>query len=124
MKTIGALAGVMFMSTVALGAVQDPVVQARKSGKPVVVFFTKSRCPYCVWLRPMFAQLQSKSQGISFLVVDVGTNGQYFKSAYGFSTVPTVIYFDSKGQEVGRHGSNNKRMTLSQMQNYLNRTKV
>lgn len=110
----------LLLVSMSVMAVNDPVKQALSQKKPVVVMFTKSSCPFCVWIKPLFNQLRSKAGNkVQFLMVDVSSNPTYFKNTYGFRTVPTLVYFDKNGRQVVRHGSNNKGIRLAQMDNYL-----
>lgn len=83
-----------------------------------VVLFQKPSCPYCVYLKPHFEKLKkaNSDKGISFVVKEVTPDA---KNAFGFTTVPTVIYYNN-GKEMRRHGSENKTMTTATMQQYVN----
>ncbi len=84
-----------------------------------VVFFSKSGCPYCNILKPRFTTLANKNKNkAQFIVVNVGSSTSY-KSSYGFSTYPTVMYYKNNAKKK-QHGSNNGSMTTNQMQGYIN----
>lgn len=81
----------------------------------LIVMFTKDQCPYCVYMKPIMKQVERDyGNEITFLYVDVSKNHQY-ASQYGFSTVPTIVYFKN-GKKLDAHGSNNKTITKDQIE--------
>lgn len=78
-----------------------------------LVLFYRPGCPYCRHVMPLFDAVQQRHEaaedGVAFLKVDVSSGGAQLKSEFGFSTVPTFIYFKDGNAEV-RHGSNEKRL--------------
>lgn len=91
----------------------DPVRATIQSHDNVIIQFMRPSCPYSAYLNPLFKQIQKSAdqKGIHSLLVDI-TGKDFYKKEYGFSTVPTVIYF-RKGKEVFRHGSNDKRFGIA-----------
>lgn len=77
-----------------------------------LILLYRPGCPYCKYVLPLFDAVQSKygGKGIGFLKVDIAGADALLKVVFGFSTVPTFIYFKD-GQERNRHGSNDKRLT-------------
>lgn len=72
----------------------DPVAQAIKSNKTLAVFFTMPGCKFCPPRKALFNQLRSYKKNVVFMEVSVNqSNKNYFKSTYGFSTVPTIAFF-------------------------------
>lgn len=95
----------------------DPltVIQKHTADKAVVLFY-KPSCPYCVYLDGKFRTLaQQNKQNAQFIMIDIQQKDQLYKSNYGFSTVPTVVYFKN-GKQVASHGSDNKTVTVANMQ--------
>jgi len=81
----------------------------------LVVMFTRDNCPYCQYMLPIMKQAESKfGQDIKFLFIDVRQYPQY-ASQYGFTKVPHIVYFKD-GQKVDAHGSNDKTMTIEQVE--------
>jgi thiol-disulfide isomerase/thioredoxin len=84
-----------------------------------VIMFCKAGCPFCSYLNPKFRTFAQNNQNkAQFIVVNVGNDTSY-KSRYGFSTYPTVIY-KQNGKTIRTHGSNNGNMTVKQMEQHLN----
>lgn len=80
----------------------------------LIVMFSKERCPYCVYMKPIMEQVErSYGDDIKFLYVDITENPQY-PSQYGFSTVPHIVYFKN-GKQLDAHGSGDKTMTVDQV---------
>ncbi len=85
----------------------------------VVVMFILSSCPYCIYLKPIFNNLQKEFSGsVHLKTVVVNGKKDYYKKAFNLRTFPTVIYYKN-GVEKKRHGSDNKRMTLAKMRGYV-----
>lgn len=102
----------------------DPlaVIQQHAQDKAVILF-CKPSCPYCVYLDGKFRTLaQQNKHNAQFIIIDIQQKDQAYKSRYGFSTVPTVVYFKN-GQQVASHGSDNKTITVTKMQTNVDRLK-
>ena len=81
----------------------------------MIVLFMTSACGYCRYLLPKFNEVRAQYESqVTFQIVNIGGVKDTYKSAFKFQTVPTVIYYKN-GQEVLRHGSDNKRVTVDQM---------
>lgn len=81
----------------------------------LIVMFTKDKCPYCDYMKPIMKKVEDKfGKDIDFLFVDIAQNPQY-ATQYGFSTVPHIVYFKD-GKELDAHGSGNKTMTVTQVE--------
>ncbi len=89
-----------------------------------LVLFYRPGCPYCKHVLPLFDAVHQRHEAagddIAFLKVDVTSGGSQLKSEFGFSTVPTFIYFKD-GDEQVRHGSNDKRLKESDIETHLKR---
>lgn len=118
MKKILSLIALALGSTSGLTAKNPQEIIPEIKGGRCVVLFQKPSCPYCVYLKPKFEELKkaNTSKGITFVEKMVTPEA---KSAFGFSTVPTVIYYKD-GKEMRRHGSENKTITTAAMQKYVN----
>lgn len=94
------------------------IIKPYTQDKAVVLFY-KPSCPYCVYMESPFKSLATKNQDkAQFIMVDIQQKDQPYKSAYGFNTVPTVVYFKN-GKIVKSHGSDNKTVTLAGMEHNL-----
>lgn len=93
-------------------------VQQFIQGHPnAIVLFYRPGCPYCSYVLPLFDTVEQKLQNsmIAFLKVDIGSFATEFKAVFQFSTVPTFIYFKN-GQERFRHGSNNMKLQIADIE--------
>ena len=99
----------------------DPlaVIQKHTQDKAVVLFY-KPSCPYCVYLDGKFKALaQQNNRNAQFIMIDIQQKDPLYKANFGFSTVPTVVYFKN-GKQVTSHGSDNKTITVARMQTNVN----
>lgn len=72
-------------------------------GKPAVVEFGANACIACREMKPILAGLAaSHGDRITVLDVDVLKERQYLKS-YQIRLMPTQVFFDAQGREVGRN---------------------
>lgn len=102
------------------GSADTALIQQYAQDKAVVLFY-KPGCQYCVYLDDKFKALARQNiNNAQFIMINIQQNDRHYKTAYGFSTVPTVVYF-KKGTIVARHGSNNKNMNIHDMQKNVNR---
>lgn len=91
------------------------VINTYAKDKAVVLFY-KPSCPYCIYMDAKFKALaHQNSNKAQFIMIDIKQHDQAYKAAYGFSTVPTVVYL-KKGSVVARHGSENKTVSVPDMQ--------
>lgn len=101
-----------------VGLIKDLIA----SEKRLAVIFYRPSCPYCQYLLPLFDAMQINYPMITFKAVNIDNHGDEFKEAFGFSSVPTVIYFKD-GTEINRHGSNNMSITQEEMEAILDELK-
>ena len=88
--------------TVASGAEADEVQRLLRLGKPTVVEFGANACASCREMRPILDALQrDHGERISVLNVDVLKMRRYI-TRYRIQLMPTQIYFDAQGREIGR----------------------
>jgi len=81
----------------------NPVDQARRSGKPSVIDFGREGCGPCDMMTPILAELQKTYTGqCNVLFCHVGEN-PILASRYNVQTIPTQVFFDKEGKEVFRH---------------------
>lgn len=85
--------------------VVDPVQIALRAGKPTVAEFGSNRCHSCKQMKIVLARLvEDYGDRLSVVEVDLfSPEGRGFVSRYRIQMMPTQIFFDGKGQEVGRH---------------------
>lgn len=81
----------------------NPVDQARASGKVTMVQFGADGCEPCELMRPFLKELSEKYKGKKNIIfVDVNQN-RILAIRYGVEMVPVQTFYDSKGKEVFRH---------------------
>lgn len=84
-------------------AAPDPVVRALAAGKPAVIEFGANACQSCREMKPVLAALaQSHGDRITVAVVDILKERDTI-SRYQIRLMPTQVFFDAQGQEIGRH---------------------
>lgn len=84
-------------------AADNPVDKARNSGKPTMVDFGADGCGPCDLMTPILAALRKKYEGkvnVEFVHV---REEQILAARYGVGTIPTQVFYDSKGDEAFRH---------------------
>lgn len=87
----------------ALAPADDVVVQALRKGKPTVVEFGANACATCRDMKPVLAQL-AREHGHRIEVVDVDIlKRREYIAGYRIQLMPTQLFFDARGQEIGRH---------------------
>lgn len=80
----------------------------------LVIMFTGNNCPYCDYMKPVMQQAQARfPKDVTFLTINTSQYTQY-PSQYGFSFIPHIMYFKN-GKTMETHGSDEKRMTASQV---------
>lgn len=81
----------------------NPVDQARDSGKPSLVDFGATGCGPCDRMTPILEDLEDKYPGkLNVLFVHVREK-QILGAKYGIQTIPVQVFFDKDGREVFRH---------------------
>ncbi len=84
-------------------ALNNPVDQARRSGKPTMVEFGAPGCPPCEQMVPVLAELKKKFSGkLNVLFLNVGQE-QILGARFGIEVIPVQVFFDKNGLEVYRH---------------------
>ena len=84
-------------------AKDNPVDQARSSGKPSLIDFGSTGCRPCDMLAPILEILKTKYAGkVNVLFVHVGQE-QILAARCGISSIPMQFFYDKDGKEVFRH---------------------
>ena len=84
-------------------AKDNPVEQARMSGKPTLIEFGATGCIPCDMMQPILDKLRKKyPQKLNVVFVHVREN-QILTARYGIRSIPVQAFFDKNGQEVFRH---------------------
>ncbi len=77
--------------------------KALASGKPVLVDFGANSCVPCRQLRPILKEVKREyAEKVEVLVIDV-YKYQALAREYKIMLIPTLVFFDSKGNEAFRH---------------------
>jgi thioredoxin 1 len=85
---------------------------ALQSGRPVLVDFGSNSCVPCRQMRPILREISEEFSGkATVLIIDVNKHNQ-LASEYRIQLIPTLIFFNSKGQEVYRHTGTSDKDTL------------
>ncbi len=92
-----------WLATQAVLARDNPVDQARDSGKPSLVDFGATGCGPCDRMTTILEDLQVKYHGkLNVLFVHVRER-QILGAKYAIQTIPVQAFFDEDGNEVFRH---------------------
>jgi thioredoxin 1 len=82
---------------------EDEFKKALTSGKPVLVDFGANSCLPCRQLRPILSEVNKEYSGkAEILIIDVYKD-QNLAREHKVMLIPTLVFFDSKGEEVFRH---------------------
>jgi len=84
-------------------ALDNPVDQARISGKPTMAEFGASGCVPCDMMQPVLERLRKKyPDQLNVVFVQVREN-QLLAARFGIRAIPVQVFYDAKGKEVFRH---------------------
>lgn len=100
---VAAPAGAAVSATV--DAPPDAVQRVLAQGKPVVAEFGANVCAACREMKPVLAQL-AREHGDRLEVVDVDLVADRqagYLQRYRIQLMPTQIFYDAQGREIGRH---------------------
>ncbi len=89
----------------AAAPVQDVVKIALQAGKPTVAEFGANACASCREMKPVLEALR-RENGDRIAVVEVDLIAQRaggYIQRYGIQLMPTQVFFDASGREIGRH---------------------
>jgi len=84
-------------------AQDNPVDQARASGKPSLVDFGSKGCRPCDMLAPILETLKTQYDGKANVLFVSVVHEQILAARYGIESIPVQIFFDKDGKEVFRH---------------------
>lgn len=80
---------------------QEASVQSQE-GLPTVIDFYATWCGPCNMIRPTFEELENEFKGeVNFVSLNVDKY-QEEASKYGVESIPTFVYLDADGKEIGR----------------------
>jgi thioredoxin 1 len=86
-------------------AADDAVQHALRAGKPTVAEFGANACAQCREMKPVLEAL-AREHGARIAVVSVDLIKQReanYIQRYGIQLMPTQIFFDAQGREIGRN---------------------
>jgi thiol-disulfide isomerase/thioredoxin len=84
-------------------ATDNPVDQARGSGKPTMAEFGATGCVPCDMMQPILDGLRKDyPEKLNVVFVHVGEE-QVLAARYGIRSIPVQVFFDAEGREVFRH---------------------
>jgi thioredoxin 1 len=86
-------------------AADDAVQRALRAGKPTVAEFGANACAQCREMKPVLEALR-REHGERIAVVNVDLIAQRevnYIGRYGIQLMPTQIFFDAQGREIGRN---------------------
>ena len=94
---------------------EEDLLNALKSGKPVLVDFGSNSCIPCRQMRPILQKIRKEYLGkAEVIVIDVSKH-QTLASEHKIRVTPTLTFFDSNGKEVHRHqGFMSKKLIMEQ----------
>lgn len=82
---------------------QFTIQAALASGRPTLVDFGARSCIPCKKMAPILEQLEKEYRGrANVIFIDVWKDNKV-AVPYRVQMIPTQIFFDAKGKEVGRH---------------------
>jgi thiol-disulfide isomerase/thioredoxin len=84
-------------------AADNPLEQARRSGKPTLAEFGATGCVPCDMMQPILDGLRKDyPDRLNVVFVHVGEE-QVLAARYGIRSIPVQVFFDAEGREVFRH---------------------
>jgi thiol-disulfide isomerase/thioredoxin len=87
----------------AKAARDNPVDQARMSGKPTLVEFGAAGCVPCDMMRPILDRLRKKFTNKLNVVFAHVRENPMLGARFGIRSIPVQVFFDKSGEEVFRH---------------------
>ena len=100
----------------AAAAQHEAMVLAAAEPRPRLLDLGSAGCVACQQMAPALAELQRELRGkVNVQFVDVGKDASY-AAKYDLVAIPTQIFFDARGKQVGRHeGALTKAEALAQL---------
>lgn len=94
---------------------EEDLLNALKSGKPVLVDFGSNSCIPCRQMRPILQKIRKEYLGKAEVIVIDVSKYQTLASEHKIRVTPTLTFFDSNGKEVHRHqGFMSKKLIMEQ----------
>jgi thiol-disulfide isomerase/thioredoxin len=81
----------------------NPVDQARSSGKPTLVEFGATGCTGCDMMQPILSDLEKRFFGKVNIVFVHVHHFRFLAARYRINLIPVQAFFDKTGKEVFRH---------------------
>ncbi len=79
------------------------VHNATASGLPTVAEFGAATCSSCKDMKIVLDRVAQRTQGKAHvLIIDISKDWEA-RNAYGIQYMPTQVFFDASGREIGRH---------------------
>lgn len=79
------------------------VQNATASGLPTVAEFGAATCSSCKDMKIVLDRVAQRAQGKAHvLIIDISKDWEA-RNAYGIQYMPTQVFFDASGREIGRH---------------------
>lgn len=105
-----------FAAEAAQTELANPVDEARRVGRPVMVDFGAEGCGPCDMMTPILAELQTELAGKCTVLFLPVREQPLVAARYGIRSIPVQVFFDAQGQEVFRHtGFFSKQQILGQL---------
>ncbi len=84
-------------------AVETAVPDGPRRGIPTIIDLGADRCVPCIKMAPILDELKEEYRGrLDVIFIDVWKD-RTAGPKYGIRLIPTQIFFDAEGKELGRH---------------------
>ncbi|MFO7958229.1 MAG: thioredoxin domain-containing protein [Candidatus Brocadiia bacterium] len=84
-------------------AADNPLDRALGNGKPVLVDFGRDLCVPCKMMKPILEDLEEEYRGRAEVLLLNVHEYPVVARRVGVRSVPTQVFYDAEGREVGRH---------------------
>lgn len=84
-------------------AADNPLDRALQTGRPVLADFGRDSCLPCQEMKPILEKLAEEYRGRADIIIVDTTRYPMLARRCEIQGVPTQIFYDSSGQELGRH---------------------
>lgn len=82
---------------------EERLQMALSQNKPVFIEFYADRCPSCVKMKPIIAELKKEyGSKIEFIIADTDNEGLGLATDFQVMYIPGYAFIDSQGQQVGK----------------------
>ncbi len=86
--------------------------QALAANNRVVVYFHSERCPPCLWVSPIYREMEVEFPAISFITADIDTY-EDLGEAFNVSCMPTFLFFLNSAETSRFSGSSGEKLYAS-----------